>query len=191
MGALPFLFDNMFLICYYQYVSTIEKQYYQNVLNHLHEGVTMLSKALGLSAEIKVEFSHGHDFPSPTTQAITITSKDDTYTVKLNMDISLGAPHEFILAHELRHIYQIEYIRTHDDTITKKWESEAGKGHSTDNIEYNLRDSELDANAFAVYVYARITGRDVLTVADFILYSLPDDIIDEIAMRAKRCRAHI
>lgn len=171
-------------------MGSVEKQYYQNTLNHLKEGVTILAKKLNLSSNIEVMFSCGSDFPSPTAQGLTIIG-DGSCTVKLNMDRNFGEPYEFVIAHELRHIYQFEYIKTHDDMIAKKWREEMKEGYSALTIDYNTRDSELDANAFATYVYAKITGRDIMTVADFILYSLPENVIDEIVRRAMRFTLHL
>lgn len=171
------------MLCYHLYMDAIEKQYCQNVLRNIKTEVTALSKMLGLSSEPEVVLCPGSIFPTPTTQALAVVN-GNAYHIKLNIDMEFGLPYEFIIAHELRHIYQIEYIRNHDDKIAKIWREEARNAHRNSLSDYNLKDCELDANAFATYVYALVTGRDIQIVAEFMLHSLPDNIIGQIIRRA-------
>ena len=107
--------------------------------------------------------------PIPTTRA-WVNYVDGHATIYINV-VSNGAPLDFCLFHEMRHIFQIKYFSTHDDKIAKTWRAEANAlAPQEDTNRYNNQNIEIDANSFAIAMHLMTQKPDARRVDAFIEY---------------------
>lgn len=150
------------------------------LMSYLEEGAKVLSKALSISAPA-IAFAPSKDMPTPTTRAVTKIG--DKAVIWFNSDV-VPEQIEFTLAHELRHVYQYEYFTVHKDEQAKKWRAEFEAEPPKDLAEYNLRDIEVDANAFAISTVAKIKGIDLGVAIDYLLAPLDEEIKEKVLVKA-------
>ncbi len=121
----------------------------------------------------KIVFKRSSHMPTATTKALAVFEEDKTPTIYIDPKIDYDPSIVFVLAHELRHIYQ--FFEFSSDVFT---ENKASDELSTD--DYNLQPLELDANAFGMIVMQDITGCKPL------FYGLSESVRKAIDKQAKR-----
>ena len=114
--------------------------------SNLFDAARVVSRILKIE-QPRIVFCGAEKMPTPTSSAKSEIS-DEEVIVYINIE-KHDEPLEFSLIHELRHIFQYQYFITHDDYRAELWESEFNSPAPKNLREYNLRDIELDANAFA------------------------------------------
>ena len=149
------------------------------ILSAAKECAKHVSKLLGIATPPSVVFVQPNELSSSNLVAELSVSNNGGMTLKINASIKPGTPIEFIVSHELRHAYQVEYANGHNDKVALKWKSEFSLPY-TGTYEHNTLAIELDANAFASAIYSRFSGIQVDVVVDFILCNLPEDIRDRV-----------
>lgn len=125
--------------------------------------------------------------PTPTTASLLdvdqhVETGENLYTLVLNKSMIGIVPMEFSLAHEIRHVWQIEKT---DRKPNPTWQREFSLGASNDANEYNSRSIEKDANAFAISLFSRLTGKPIRVIVDYLMWNIDKQIRDDIARQAE------
>lgn len=154
--------------------------------SNLFDAARVVSRILKIE-QPRIVFCGASEMPTSTSSAKSEIS-DEEVVVYLNIE-KHDEPLEFSLIHELRHIFQYQYFLSHDDYRAEIWESEFNSPAPKNLREYNLRDIELDANAFAAAIYflpRECTKARLRAFTDFLFFMLDDDIKNKIFARALR-----
>lgn len=155
-----------------------------SITSNLEACAAAISRILGIETP-QIVLSGAEDMPTPTAGAKSVIS-DGKATIYINID-KHDEPHEFCLLHELRHVYQHQYFSSHDDELAALWRSEFDTPAPKNLRDYNLRDIELDANAFAVAIFFKPREWNETRIygfIDYLFYMLDDDIKTKILARA-------
>lgn len=148
--------------------------------SNLFDAARVVSRILKIE-QPRIIFCGASEMPTPTSSAKSEIA-DDEVIVYLNVE-KHDEPLEFSLFHELRHIFQYQYFLSHDDDRAELWESEFNSPAPKNLREYNLRDIEIDANAFASAIYflpRECTNSRLRAFIDFLFFMLDDDIKNKI-----------
>lgn len=155
-----------------------------SITSNLEACATAVSRILGIEKP-QIVLSGAEDMPSPTASAKSVISSEKA-VVYINLNRT-DEPYDFCLLHELRHIYQHQYFSSHDDKLAALWRSEFDTPAPKNLRDYNLRDIELDANAFAVAMFFKPREWNETRIygfIDYLFYMLDDDIKTKILARA-------
>lgn len=144
----------------------------------------VVSRVLGIQAP-EIVFDCSADMLTETSAAKAVISSEKA-VVYINLNRT-DEPYDFCLLHELRHIYQHQYFSSHDDKLAALWRSEFDTPAPKNLRDYNLRDIELDANAFAVAMFFKPREWNETRIygfIDYLFYMLDDNIKTKIFTRA-------
>lgn len=110
----------------------------------------------------KIKLNKGASATSYPYQNLICINLDDYTNEKKGLEY-------FVLAHELRHIYQIEAIKNEweDKEILDLWKQNLECYKSAKHDGYENQPIELDANAFAEIIILELFGKPVSVNCDF------------------------
>lgn len=154
------------------------------IASNLEACAFVVSRVLGIQAP-EIVFDCSADMFTETSAAKAVISSEKA-VVYINLNRT-DEPYDFCLLHELRHIYQHQYFSSHDDKLAALWRSEFDTPAPKNLRDYNLRDIELDANAFAVAMFFKPREWNETRIygfIDYLFYMLDDDIKTKILARA-------
>lgn len=154
------------------------------IASNLEGCAFVVSRVLGIQAP-EIVFACSADMLTETSAAKAVISSEKA-VVYINLNRT-DEPYDFCLLHELRHIYQHQYFSSHDDKLAALWRSEFDTPAPKNLRDYNLRDIELDANAFAVAMFFKPREWNKTRIygfIDYLFYMLDDDIKTKILARA-------
>lgn len=154
------------------------------ITSNLEACAFIVSRVLGIQAP-QVVFGSNEDMLTETSAAKAVISSEKA-VVYINLNRT-DEPYDFCLIHELRHIYQHQYFLSHDDELAARWRSEFDTPAPKNLRDYNLRDIELDANAFAVamfFVPRKADTKRIKSFIDYLFFMLDNDIKNKIFERA-------
>ena len=98
----------------------------------------------------EIVFERNEFFSTTTTMALTKLEKDKANKVYIDPSIEFNPSIVFVVAHELRHVYQSYNQKDDFETYVNSAD--------TSNETYNLQFVELDANAFGIIMQQYLTG---------------------------------
>lgn len=154
------------------------------ITSNLEACAFVVSRVLGIQAP-QIVFGSNEDMLTETSAAKAVISSEKA-VVYINLNRT-DEPYDFCLIHELRHIYQHQYFSSHDDKLAALWRSEFDTPAPKNLRDYNLRDIELDANAFAVamfFVPRKADMERIKSFIDYLFFMLDNDIKNKIFERA-------
>lgn len=155
-----------------------------SIVSNLEACAAVISRKLCIEKP-QIVLSGAENMPTPTASAKSVIS-DGKATIYINID-KHDEPHEFCLLHELRHVYQYHYFSTNEDSRATLWRSEFNAPAPKNLRDYNLRDIELDANAFAIAIYfvpRKANTERIKSFIDYLFFMLDNDIKNKIFERA-------
>lgn len=154
------------------------------ITSNLEACAFIISRVLGIQAP-EIVFGSNDDMLTETSAAKAVISSEKA-VVYINLNRT-DEPYDFYLLHELRHIYQHQYFSSHDDKLAALWRSEFDTPAPKNLRDYNLRDIELDANAFSVAMFFKPREWNETRIygfIDYLFYMLDDNIKTKIFTRA-------
>lgn len=132
-----------------------------------------LCELLDVDCDCHIKWEQGYfdvdGFPCPEFKLLDTTGATSTeHTIYIDMTkYEFAYQGFFVIAHEMRHMYQRKYIKTHKNKQAKEWKKEFENYQGSGVSGYENQSIEIDANAFACFVF------------DFLFDSMPEIKCDQ------------